>query len=120
MNKIYRSQRDKKIFGLFGGLAEALNVDATLLRVVAVVTAFFSGGTIIPIYILVSLVVPKEAKFDLPMPHYAHSAGMNPPPQSPNSNLDDLMKDIETKAMRKEIEQLRQKISQYENEKGAL
>ena len=33
MNKIYRSRTDKKLFGLCGGLAEAMNVDATLTAV---------------------------------------------------------------------------------------
>lgn len=58
--KLYRSRRDSKLFGLCGGLAEMMNVDPTLLRLVVVVAAFFSGGVVIPIYIIASLVIPKE------------------------------------------------------------
>lgn len=61
MRRLYRSQRDKKIFGLCGGLAEQLNVDATLLRLVMVAAAFFSGGAVIFLYVVASLVIPKEA-----------------------------------------------------------
>ncbi|MNJ38433.1 PspC domain protein [compost metagenome] len=35
-----------------------------------------------------------------------------------DSNLDSMMKDIEKKAMEKELEELRRKLSKYENEKG--
>ncbi|WP_166240715.1 PspC domain-containing protein [Paenibacillus turpanensis] len=64
MKTLYRSQRDKKIFGLCGGLAEAMNVDATLLRLVAVATAFFSSGAFVLLYIVAGLVVPKEPVFE--------------------------------------------------------
>ncbi|UUZ83516.1 PspC domain-containing protein [Paenibacillus sp. P26] len=60
MTKLYRSRTDRKITGLCGGLADTLNIDATLLRLVVVVTAFFSGGVIIPLYFLAALVIPSE------------------------------------------------------------
>ena len=46
MKKLYRSRRDKKLFGLCGGLAEMLNVDATLLRILLIVITVFSSGAI--------------------------------------------------------------------------
>lgn len=60
MKKLYRSSRDKKLFGLCGGLAEMLNVDATLLRILLVVVTIFTSGAVILIYIIAGLVVPKE------------------------------------------------------------
>lgn len=66
MTKLYRSRKDKKLFGLCGGLAEVMNVDVTLLRLIAVVTTFFTGGLLIPIYLLAVLVVPNEPGFDTP------------------------------------------------------
>jgi phage shock protein C len=68
MSKIYRSRTDSKLFGLCGGLAQLINVDSTLLRVIVVVTAFFSGGTVIPLYFIACLVIPKEPAFDFPGP----------------------------------------------------
>ena len=61
MKKLYRSRRDKKLFGLCGGLAEMLNVDATLLRILLIVITVFSSGALILVYILAGLVVPKES-----------------------------------------------------------
>ncbi|MFB9324900.1 PspC domain-containing protein [Paenibacillus aurantiacus] len=73
MKKLYRSRRDKKLFGLCGGIAEALNVDATLLRILLIVLTVFSGGAVIIVYILAGLVVPSEPpsypNFD---PRYGH------------------------------------------------
>jgi phage shock protein C len=120
MRKLYRSRRDSKLFGLCGGLAEMLNIDATLLRLVVVVTAFFSGGTVIPLYIVACLVIPKEPVFDSsfmqpPTPPYVNR---NTPPArtaepSPDP-IDEMMKDIEKKAMQKEMDDLKAKLAKYE------
>jgi phage shock protein PspC (stress-responsive transcriptional regulator) len=144
MSKLYRSRRDSKLFGLCGGLAETLNVDSTLLRLVVVITTFFSGGTVIPIYVLACLVIPREPVYDSPFAPPRHynpnvppytGGGYTPPhtgggagygqPQQPHSaqpqqqsNLDEMMKDIEKKAMQKEIEELRARLAKLENEKG--
>lgn len=112
MSKLYRSQRDRKIFGICGGLSEHFNIDATLLRLLFVVTAFFSAGTVIPIYIIAGIVIPKESVLQ--------PAGFQPRSESVvhyetgPSSLDEMMKDVEKKAMKNEIEQLRAKIAQYE------
>ncbi|CAG7648976.1 PspC domain-containing protein [Paenibacillus allorhizosphaerae] len=170
MTRIYRSRTDRKITGLCGGLAETLGMDATLLRLIVVVTTFFSGGIMIPLYFLATLVIPSEpwhggpygpepgfgghahsgcgskwghqsgqqygswrdwrraekyyrkaSKYGWAPPHerneyeagYTHQTG----PQADNgSNLDDMMKDIEKKAMWKEIEELRAKVAKYEKQ----
>lgn len=149
MKKLYRSRRDSKLFGLCGGLAEMMNVDSTLLRVVLVVTTFFTGGTLIPIYFIACLVIPKEPPFDPFYNPYSYSNGSGygsshqyPPygsgngthtsgssygyaqspvqqptaGQSPSGagNIDEMMRDLEKKALQKEIEELRSKLAQYE------
>lgn len=142
MKKLYRSQRDKKLFGICGGMAEMMNVDATLLRLVIVVTTFFTGGVLIPIYIIAALVIPKEPAFETPLmssswnpygpgsqaysapqggygfqqaPAYTAAPRPNaaPAPES-NPNLDHMMKDIESKAMWNEIQELKAKLAKYE------
>ncbi|WP_433945236.1 PspC domain-containing protein [Paenibacillus sp. SN-8-1] len=60
MNKLYRSRTDSKISGLCGGLAQYFRVDSTLIRLVTVVGAIFSFGTFVAIYLIASLLVPKE------------------------------------------------------------
>ena len=140
MRKLYRSQRDKKIFGLCGGLAEMINVDSTLIRLVVVITAFFSGGAVIPIYFLAALVIPKEPTFGDPYGsiggygyghgpngmgygagHYGMHYGSHGGPSVSNHTaglagkpLDDMMKDIEKKALWNEIQELKAKLAKYE------
>lgn len=60
MKKLYRSERDKKITGLCGGLARWLNIDASIIRLVAVAAVLLSFGSVLLFYILGSLIVPKE------------------------------------------------------------
>lgn len=93
MKKLYRSRRDKKLFGLCGGIAEALNVDATLLRILLIVLTVFSGGAVIIVYILAGLVVPSEPpsypNFDPrygsgPYGGYTGGYGATPPRQPHN------------------------------------
>lgn len=154
MSKWYRSSRDKKVTGLCGGLAEMMNVDVTLLRLLVVVTSFFSGGTVLLLYFIASLVIPKEPTFHPPYDPYGapygrpgytdgwNGANGRPYPQqgsthaAPGSygssyesaksghNIDEMMKDIEKKAMQRELEQLRAKVAQLEknqnNDKGEV
>lgn len=44
MKKLYRSNTDKKICGVCGGLGEYFNVDSTLIRLAAVFLAFWGGN----------------------------------------------------------------------------
>lgn len=55
---LYRSPFNRKIFGVFGGLAARLGVDATLLRIAAVVCVVLGAGLLIPVYLLYALLVP--------------------------------------------------------------
>ncbi len=126
MNRIYRSQRDKKIMGLCGGLAEAFHVDATLLRLIFVAAAIFTGGSVVLLYIVAGLVIPKEPTFG---PSFGYGGGYGPQyggaggygaqagaaePQADNGGLDEMMKDIEKKAMEKELAELKAKLAKYE------
>ncbi|MFD2672238.1 PspC domain-containing protein [Marinicrinis sediminis] len=135
--KLYRSVRDKKISGLCGGLAESFQIDPTLLRLVVAVSAVFSGGTVLLVYLVACLIIPKESPYE---PHFAggymprqddsrytssyrNHGGMQQSYRAPREEqdkreLDHMMEEIEKKALRKEIEELKQKLSQYENEKG--
>ena len=59
--KLYRTEGPKaKIFGVCGGVAEYLGVDATVLRViVAVLTLCGSVG--LWVYLVAALIMPKES-----------------------------------------------------------
>lgn len=57
--KLYRSKEDRKITGVCGGLAEYLNVDATIIRLLMVFSALFSGVGVLA-YIAAALIIPED------------------------------------------------------------
>jgi phage shock protein C len=59
MKKLYRSETNKRIAGVCGGIGEMLNVDPTVVRVATVILALTTG--ILPFvvgYIIAWLVFP--------------------------------------------------------------
>jgi phage shock protein C len=59
--RLYRSSRDKMIFGVCGGLAHYMGVDPTLIRIVVALATFFSA--IFPgivLYIILGFVIPSD------------------------------------------------------------
>lgn len=150
MSKLYRSSRNKMVTGLCGGLAETMGIDATLLRILVLISIPFSASTTLFIYFIASLVVPKEYvppfnPYGNGNPNYGSNGQYNQNGPFKNSNagygsefnnntnpggyhnvnsggynnnhsseLDDMMKDIEKKALKKEVEELKIKLSKYE------
>ncbi len=61
MKKLYRSRTDRRISGVCGGIAQLLNCDVTIIRLVWVIVSIFSAS--VPgllIYIVCALVIPEE------------------------------------------------------------
>ena len=61
IKRLYKSQYDRMIGGVAGGIAEYLKVDATIIRIVFVLMSLF-GGTGIIIYIAGLLIIPEGEK----------------------------------------------------------
>lgn len=57
--KLYRSQTNKKLAGVCGGLAEYLNIDPTIVRLVWVLATLFVGCGILA-YIIALIVMPQQ------------------------------------------------------------
>lgn len=57
--KLYRSNKDKKLAGVCGGLAEYLGMDASIIRVIWVLLALFAGCGLLA-YIVCALVIPQD------------------------------------------------------------
>jgi len=60
MKRIYRSQEDRKIAGVLGGLGELFDIDPTLLRLLFVFIGLATG--IIPLaiaYLVGWIIIPK-------------------------------------------------------------
>lgn len=59
MNKLTKS-KDRSLFGVCGGIAKWLNLDVSLVRILFVLGAIFTGSLIFWAYILLALVLPNE------------------------------------------------------------
>lgn len=59
LKRLYRSQSDRKVAGVAGGLGEFLGIDATLIRLVFVLSVIFLGTGVL-LYMVMWLVVPEE------------------------------------------------------------
>lgn len=60
MKKLYRSQYDKKLCGVCGGIAEYLNLDSTVIRLIWALLTLCSLGIAVLVYIIAALVMPTE------------------------------------------------------------
>lgn len=61
MNKLYKSETQKMISGVCGGLAEYMDIDVTIIRLLWVGITLFSGvGMGIIVYIIASIVIPHD------------------------------------------------------------
>ncbi|MGW8959130.1 PspC domain-containing protein [Paenibacillus sp. NPDC055715] len=157
MTRIYRSNRDRVLTGVCGGLSDATGMDSTWIRILVVISFFITAGTTFMIYVIAALVISKEPRspydggfgpnsgpynqqdsryyggnstgsqygpgtdynqggiYGNPSPSFGqnvrHSSKFN---TGPNSDLDSMMEDIEKKAMKKELAELRKKVEQFE------
>lgn len=59
--KLYLSSKDKKIFGVCGGIAEYFGTDSTVVRlawvVITIITGVFPG---VLAYLIAAIVMPKK------------------------------------------------------------
>ena len=56
--RLYRSNRNKMICGVCGGVAEYFNIDPTIVRLVFAILAFSWKGRLI--YFLAAIIIPME------------------------------------------------------------
>ncbi len=57
--RLYRSQNDRMIAGVCGGLAEFFDIDPTLVRLIFVLLTLMGGHGIL-LYIILMIVMPSE------------------------------------------------------------
>ena len=60
VKKLYRSTSDRMIAGICGGLGDYFGIDSTLIRLIFVVGAIFTGSALFWAYIIMLIVVPEE------------------------------------------------------------
>ncbi|MCB2207708.1 MAG: PspC domain-containing protein [Bacteroidetes bacterium] len=59
-NKLYRSNTEKIIGGVSGGLADYLNIDVVIIRIIFVLLALFGGGGVL-IYVILWIAIPAQS-----------------------------------------------------------
>jgi phage shock protein PspC (stress-responsive transcriptional regulator) len=57
---LFRSRDDRMVAGVAGGLAEAWDVDPSLIRIVWALLTIFTGGIAFVVYIVMAIVIPEE------------------------------------------------------------
>ena len=57
--KLYRSQRERMIAGVCGGIAEYMDLDPTLVRIIFVLITLLGGSGIL-LYIILLIVIPEN------------------------------------------------------------
>lgn len=56
--KLVKSRMDRKICGVCGGLAEYLNIDATVVRLLMALFGIFGAGVLF--YIAAAIIIPDQ------------------------------------------------------------
>ena len=58
--KLYRSRSSRMISGVCGGLAEYMNIDPLVVRLIFVITAIFGASIGFWVYIIMWIAVPEQ------------------------------------------------------------
>jgi len=80
--RLMRSTSDRYIGGVCGGVAQYLNMDATLVRLLTVILSLFTGVPIV-LYIVALFVIPEGEQQGPPPPPPGPRLGMHPPAAPP-------------------------------------
>ncbi len=62
--KIYRSESDRRIAGVCGGIGEYFDVDSTLIRL-AFVFFVLAAGTGLLAYVIAAIIMPNESEVEM-------------------------------------------------------
>ena len=60
MKKLYKSDTDKKIFGVCGGIAEYFDIDSTIVRLIWAVSILCLGTGLLA-YLIAALILPSRS-----------------------------------------------------------
>lgn len=56
--RLYRSETDKMLFGVCGGIGEYFNIDSTLVRLGTAILTFMGPGLLC--YIAAAIIIPRR------------------------------------------------------------
>lgn len=81
-DRLYRSRDERVLFGVAGGVAEWLDIDPALVRIVFALLVLTAGVGFL-LYIIMALVVPLEPELGAAAPAPAAPADLNAPAAAP-------------------------------------
>jgi phage shock protein C len=61
IRQLYRSTTNRMIAGVCAGIGDYINVDPTVVRLMAVLLFFLTGGGMIVAYLVMALIIPEQA-----------------------------------------------------------
>lgn len=61
MKRLYKSDTDKMLCGVCGGLAEYLNIDPSVVRILWVILALCCGAGLLA-YIIAAIILPHKSE----------------------------------------------------------
>ncbi len=59
MKKLYRSNNQRIIAGVCGGIAEYFNIDPTIVRLIFIIVSLLGGSGILA-YLIAALIIPEQ------------------------------------------------------------
>lgn len=62
MKRLYRSERNRMLAGVLGGIGEYFNIDATIVRLIFVILLFMSMFTVSILYLVAVMIIPNEGE----------------------------------------------------------
>jgi len=60
MKRLYRSKKEQMLGGICGGLAEYIDVDPSIIRLICVVLIVISWGLFLLVYIAAWIIIPES------------------------------------------------------------
>jgi phage shock protein C len=58
--RLYRSNKDRMLAGICGGIAEYFNIDPTIVRLLAVVGIFITASAFFWAYLIMWIIIPEQ------------------------------------------------------------
>ncbi|USG67267.1 PspC domain-containing protein [Brevibacillus ruminantium] len=108
--RLYRSRYDKRLFGVCGGVAHFLGMDATLVRIGLVILTLFTGVPLF-IYFIMALIMPKEPVWSPGQDSYGAYDPMYS--RSHGDSLDGEIDRLEKRALMQEVQRLRAELAKW-------
>lgn len=61
-NRLYRSETDKILGGVCGGIAEVYDLDPSMVRLLTIFIELITAGSAILLYLIAWLIIPTESE----------------------------------------------------------